>query len=159
MATKIKNEELQVVDYRYNEGIRGIKRYKNYITWRNKGGVFNTECNRASLEDDLALTIPTKDQTKVALSGRGSKLRIRKLTPKECMRLMGFTDDDYQALKDIGLSDSAIYHCAGDSLIVPLLASMIYPMVYDTDNGHIDLVNQYVEKCVIKNGKITDIVI
>lgn len=45
------------------------KRYKNYITWRNKKGEFNTECNRASLEDDLALTIPTKDQTKVALSG------------------------------------------------------------------------------------------
>lgn len=47
------------------------KRYKNYITWRNKKGEFNTECNRASLEDDLALTIPTKDQTKVALSGGG----------------------------------------------------------------------------------------
>lgn len=86
-------------------------------------------------------------------------LRIRKLTPKECLRLMGFSDEDYEAMRDIGMSDSAIYHMAGDSLIVPLLASMIYPMVYDTNNGHIDFVNQYVEKCVIKNGKITDIVV
>ena len=47
------------------------KRYKNYITWRNKKGEFNTECNRASLENDLALTIPTTDQTKVALRTGG----------------------------------------------------------------------------------------
>ena len=43
-----------------------IKYYKNYITWRNKKGEFNTECNRASLENQLSLTIPTSDMTKVA---------------------------------------------------------------------------------------------
>lgn len=43
-----------------------IKRFENYITWKNKKGEFNTECNRASLEDDLALTIATNDQVKVA---------------------------------------------------------------------------------------------
>ena len=47
-----------------------IKRYKNYITWKNKQGHFNTECNRASLETDLCLTIPTNDMTKVACNER-----------------------------------------------------------------------------------------
>ena len=50
---------------------KDTKRYKNYVTWRNKKGEFNTECNRASLEDDLALTIPTANQTKVAQSAGG----------------------------------------------------------------------------------------
>ena len=48
-------------------------------------------------------------------------LRIRKLTACECMRLMGFEDTDYQAMVDAGLSSSAIYHCAGDSIVVDVL--------------------------------------
>lgn len=70
-----KKTNLKITLYNKLVGEGGIinkentKRYKNYITWRNNKGEFNTECNRASLEDDLALTIPTKDQTKVALSG------------------------------------------------------------------------------------------
>ena len=37
---------------------------------------------------------------------------------------MGFEDEDYQALRDVGLSDSAIYHCAGDSIIVTCLMAL-----------------------------------
>ena len=48
-------------------------------------------------------------------------LKVRKLTPKECLRLMGFEDADYQAMKDIGMSDTQIYHCAGDSIVVNVL--------------------------------------
>lgn len=50
-----------------------VKRFKNYITWRDKKGNFNTECNRASLENDISLTIPTHDLTKVAINGGGVK--------------------------------------------------------------------------------------
>ena len=121
------------------------KRYKNYVTWRNKKGEFNTECNRASLEDDLALTIPTKDQTKVELSGEGSKLRIRRLTPKECIRLMGFTDEDYEAMRSIGMTDSAIYHMAGDSIVVTVLISIFSQLMYE-DDRHKKVVNEYIKK-------------
>ena len=79
------------------------------------------------------------------------KLRIRKLTPKECMRLMGFTDEDYNALRDIGLSDSAIYHVAGDSIITTCLVGIISPLVNE-QNRHIDIINEYVKKEII-NGK------
>ena len=78
-------------------------------------------------------------------------LRIRKLTPKECLRLMGFSDDDYQALRDIGLSDSAIYHCAGDSIITTCLVSLLSPFVNE-QNGHIKVVENYVESEIIENG-------
>ena len=47
--------------------------------------------------------------------------KLRKLTPLECMRLMGFNDNDEQAMRSIGMIDSAIYHCAGDSIVVDVL--------------------------------------
>lgn len=123
------------------------KRYKNYITWRNKKGEFNTECNRASPEDGLALTIPTKDQTKVAVAG-GSKLKIRKLTPKECIRLMGFTDEDYEAMRSIGMSDSAIYHMAGDSIVVTVLIG-IFSQLMEEDK-HKKVIFEYIKKGIIE---------
>lgn len=47
------------------------------------------------------------------------KLRIRKLTPKECMRIMGCkTDFEYERMKNVAkLTDNEIYHIAGDGLI------------------------------------------
>lgn len=81
------------------------------------------------------------------------KLRIRKLTPKECMRLMGFSDEDYQALVDSGLSSTAIYHCAGDSIITTCLASIIYPLTNDNRYGHKQVVEDYIEHYIIEERK------
>jgi DNA (cytosine-5)-methyltransferase 1 len=47
-------------------------------------------------------------------------LRIRKLTPKECVRLMGFTDQDHAAMKSV-VSDSRIYMQCGNSIVVQVL--------------------------------------
>lgn len=103
-----------------------IKRYENYITWKDKQGNFNTECNRASLPNDLCLTIPTNALTKVCeLNGGGQIMRIRKLVPVETMKLMGFTREDYQAMREIGMTDAQIYHCAGDSIVVNVLVGLI----------------------------------
>ena len=53
--------------------------------------------------------------------------RIRKLTPKETTRLMGFKDKDYNAMKQ-DLSDMAIYHCCGDSIVVNVLEHIFLQM-------------------------------
>ena len=74
-----------------------------------------------------------------------TKTKIRKLTPKECMRLMGFTEDDYNALVESGLSDTAIYHCAGDSIITTCLVSILHPLISDNRIGHKEIVENYVE--------------
>ncbi|MDY0141673.1 MAG: DNA (cytosine-5-)-methyltransferase [Bacteroidales bacterium] len=49
-----------------------------------------------------------------------NKLRIRKLTPKECFRLMGVKDEDYQRIA-ANQSNSSLYHLAGDSIVVNVL--------------------------------------
>jgi DNA (cytosine-5)-methyltransferase 1 len=48
-------------------------------------------------------------------------LRIRKLTPLECWRLMGFRDECFDKAKELGLSDSALYKQAGNSIVVNVL--------------------------------------
>ena len=47
--------------------------------------------------------------------------RYRKLTPREYMRLMGFTDRDVDVLIENGISKTQIYKVAGNSIVVPVL--------------------------------------
>jgi len=49
--------------------------------------------------------------------------RIRKLTPKECLRLMGFTDDFQQVV-----SDTQMYKQAGNSIVVDVLIALLKQM-------------------------------
>lgn len=50
----------------------------------------------------------------------GKEYVIRKLTPKECMRLQGVPDEYTDRLIQAGISDSQIYKAAGDGLSVPI---------------------------------------
>lgn len=48
-------------------------------------------------------------------------IRIRKLTPRECFRLMGFSDSDFEAAQSVGISNSQLYKQAGNSIVVNVL--------------------------------------
>ena len=50
-------------------------------------------------------------------------LKIRKLTPRECFRLMGVKDEDYEKIAK-NQSDSILYHLAGDSIVVNVLMAI-----------------------------------
>ena len=58
-----------------------------------------------------------------------SKGRIRKLTPRECLRLMGFADD-----WKIAVSDTAIYQQAGNSIVVNVLIHIIGKIIKSYPN-------------------------
>ncbi len=45
-------------------------------------------------------------------------------TPLECWRLQGFDDETFYRVKNIGLSDNALYHLAGNSICVPVLEAI-----------------------------------
>lgn len=51
--------------------------------------------------------------------------RIRRLTPLECIRLMGFTDSDYKLMKSLGISDTGVYRVAGNSICVPVTTHLL----------------------------------
>ena len=53
-----------------------------------------------------------------------SKMRIRKLTPKECWRLMDFTDEEFEAAQNAGVSKTQLYKQAGNSIVVSVLSGI-----------------------------------
>lgn len=61
-------------------------------------------------------------------------IRIRKLTPKECHRLMGFDDIDVDCCKAVGMSDAQGYKQAGNSIVtnvISLITEHLYKAQYD----------------------------
>jgi DNA (cytosine-5)-methyltransferase 1 len=54
--------------------------------------------------------------------------RIRKLTPKECFRLMGVKDEDFERVA-LNQSNSSLYHCAGDSIVTNCLMAIFKEML------------------------------
>lgn len=72
-------------------------------------------------------------------------LRIRKLVPLETIKLMGFERKDEQAMREIGMSDSAIYHCAGDSIIVTCLMALFGQMLPMSEEELQQKIEKYVE--------------
>lgn len=55
--------------------------------------------------------------------------RIRKLTPKECWRLMGFDDDDFEKAKAAGISNTQLYKQAGNSIVVQVLERIFEKLI------------------------------
>ena len=51
------------------------------------------------------------------------KYRIRKLTPKECFRLMNFDDEDYYAAESVN-SDTQLFKQAGNSIVCSCLTAI-----------------------------------
>ena len=52
------------------------------------------------------------------------KIRIRKLTPTECYKLMGFTAEDCKKASNAGISNSQLYKQAGNSIVVNVLEAL-----------------------------------
>ena len=69
---------------------------------KNKGQTLTTQCDRGVISKDL---------------------QIRKLTPRECFRLMGVKDEDFEKCAK-NQSDSSLYHLAGDSIVVNVLMAI-----------------------------------
>lgn len=57
--------------------------------------------------------------------------RIRKLTPRECWRLMGVRDEQFDKLHDI--SNSQLYKMAGNSIVVDVLMGIFRNLFIDKD--------------------------
>ena len=97
----------------------------------------------AVLEDCPTISSNSWEQNNFLLSRQDNqyRIRIRKLTPKECHRLMGFDDEDWNRCKEIGTSDSQGYHQAGNSIVtnvISLIAEHLYKALYDNSYECLD---------------------
>ena len=55
-------------------------------------------------------------------------LRIRKLTPKECGRLMGLDDEDFEKASKVN-SNTQLYKQAGNSIVVNVLEAIFKELI------------------------------
>lgn len=55
-------------------------------------------------------------------------MRIRKITPIEAWRLMGFSDDDFLNASKV-CSNTSLYHQAGNSIVVNIIYSILYELL------------------------------
>lgn len=89
------------------------------------------QIRRVYAEEGIAPTLTAKGggnhEVKVCESAHGSR-KVRKLTPKEYYRLMGFTDEQYERAAKV-ISNTQLYKTAGNSIIVDVLAAIFGEMI------------------------------
>lgn len=74
------------------------------------------------IHHDKTPTITTRPEgLKTAVLPVTQELRIRKLTPLECWRLQGFSDEQFHKAQDAGVSNSQLYKQAGNAVTVPVI--------------------------------------
>ena len=82
--------------------------------------------NKTLDDSGLSPTLTTRPEGfKTAILPITNGLRIRKLTPLECWRLQGFTDEQFYKAKNDGVSNSQLYKQAGNSVSVPVVDSIV----------------------------------
>ena len=70
-----------------------------------------------------AFTVTVADRNGVMLKN-GDVVAIRKLTPRECWRLQGFSDEQFDKAKNAGVSNSQLYKQAGNAVTVPIVRAI-----------------------------------
>ena len=106
--------------------MNNIESTKEYIgTYQySKSDKFMNGKDRLKLGKEVSDTLQTTQKEGVV----NNCLKIRKLTPKECFRLMGVKDDDFEKIAK-NQSDSSLYHLAGDSIVVNVLMAIFKEMI------------------------------
>lgn len=85
--------------------------------------------NEKVLKDGISPTITTRPEgKKTAILPVVERYRIRKLTPKECFRLMGFTDADFEKAAAVN-SNTQLYKQAGNSIVKHVLMAIFKQMM------------------------------
>ena len=75
-----------------------------------------------------------------------NNLRIRKLTPKECFRLMGFDDEDFEKAEKV-CSNTQLYKQAGNSIVVDVLEHLFKEVMEVLDVKKVEEVKTITYEC------------
>lgn len=84
----------------------------------------NSKTRRGRVGKKIAKTLTTSPRQAVYYGGR-----LRFLTAKEHLRLMGFKDKDYEHMKKHGITDPQISSLAGNSICIPVLEEIFKSLI------------------------------
>lgn len=86
------------------------------------------------LTDADLKTTKTKEFIEQVRGHEEMRYRIRKLTPRECFRLMGVDDADIDKIQASGISNSQQYKMAGNSIVVDVLYHLFRKIFVETES-------------------------
>lgn len=92
----------------------------------------NSKTRRGRVGKQVAQTLTTSPQQGIVLEG----LRIRYFTPRECFRLMGFSDDAFEKAASV-VSERQLYKQAGNSIVVDVLEELFCMMLDEDGNLYV----------------------
>ena len=102
-----------------------------YLEARAGDGVYTSiSTKRGTVQKEMIQTLTTFQDKGVVMND----LKIRRLTPKECWRLMGFDDEDFDKVKNVGISDTQLYKQAGNSIVVNILKEILENLLLKNNN-------------------------
>lgn len=78
---------------------------------------------------EIANSLTSLQKDSMVMEINNEEIRIRKLTPKECFRLMAFDDKDFDAAKNVGTSNTQLYKQAGNSICVNVLEAIFGQLI------------------------------
>ena len=90
-----------------------------------EGKVLNMDLYNQTTNENTSQCLTTPNHNSQRLF---DGLRIRKLTPKECWRLMGFDDEDFEKASKVN-SNSQLYKQAGNSICIPVLMAIFKELI------------------------------
>ena len=71
--------------------------------------------------------------------GRFAWIRIRKLTCRECLRLMDVDEPKIDIMLNAGISDSQLYKMAGNSIVVACMEGIFYNLFSEEEQEQLTL--------------------
>ena len=127
------------------------------ITARQNGGVGNRQGERSGVVEVRAILTPTRED--VRQNGRRMKEpgedmftltaqdvhgivcnnRIRRLMPKECFRLQGYADEQFDKLENVKIPETQLYKMAGNSVttnVVTAVATRLTQEIMKIEGGN-----------------------
>ena len=93
-----------------------------------------SKTRRGRIQDGGKVTPALTTHTENCLRQIDMNYRIRKLTPRECFRLMGVPETDIDTLLDSGISNSQLYKLAGNSIVVNCIAAIFRQLFIGNEN-------------------------
>ena len=103
---------------RHLHGDKGATFSKGKESYIGNDGVANTVTTVFSKDNIIAEIMEKELQNK--------RYRIRKLTPRECFRLMDVCESDIDKIQASGVSESQQYRMAGNSIVVSCMEGIFY---------------------------------
>ena len=135
---KVREEALKIYVLTTREKFRITKEHDSFFSEGFKDGIMNLlkewEIPAKFINESLCVFDTEENLIETLKDLSPLRIHIRKLTPKECHRLMGNRDEDFDKMQATGLSKSALYKLAGNSIVVPVLEGIFTQMFREDDD-------------------------